>query len=737
MVTIIINMGPGKRPRKRHRLAQAWVMLTLLVLASTITARVVLWSIAMAASRDGLPGGEITLPASLTVNPERRCGMKINTLRLENFQGIKAATFDFKGQSASVYGDNATGKTTLFNALTWLLFDRPSTGAKGYTPKTKGPDGDVHYLDHAAEAQFTMDGGRLVTLRKVFHENYKKKRGSATEEFDGHSVDFFIDGVPVKEKEYTAALLGFCGGAEQMKMLTMPHYFPEDMPWEARRKILLEVCGDVTDTEVIASNGELGELPTYLLMPGTADQHYTVDEYKKIAAAQKADINKQLLGIPGRIDEAQRAIPEETIDVAAIDAQLSALQTKQDGLMEQKAALLAGDTATAEARKRVAAAEAALAEARTAHLNRAAEANQGTQASITALQGRISTAMSGKYHLRAELDRQNMNLERLQGRRADLLQEYASIQAETWDEGQAVCPTCHRELPAEDVTRMREAFNIGKSNRLQSVNQQGQREASKEMIEGLQAQIAGLQTEFDAAEAELKNLTDEQASLQAKLVAPTPFEQTTEYASLAAAVAASKAAEAGAGQTTTTALEALNAQIQAVYAESRELQQQKGKADQAEAQRKRIAELQDQEKALSAQYEELEKGIYLCEQFTKAKVRMLTDRINGKFKNVRFRLFLEQVNGGVKDDCEVLVPNEAGSMVPFRDANNAARINAGLEIIETLAYHWGISMPVFIDNAESVTRLAHTAMQTVRLVVSDQDAKLRLELNDAKGGAAA
>ena len=509
------------------------------------------------------------------------------------------------------------------------------------------------------------------------------------------------------------------------------------MPWEARRKILLEVCGDVTDTEVIASNGELGELPTYLLMPGTADQHYTVDEYKKIAAAQKADINKQLLGIPGRIDEAQRAIPEETIDVAAIDAQLSALQTKQDGLMEQKAALLAGDTATAEARKRVAAAEAALAEARTAHLNRAAEANQGTQASITALQGRISTAMSGKYHLRAELDRQNMNLERLQGRRADLLQEYASIQAETWDEGQAVCPTCHRELPAEDVTRMREAFNIGKSNRLQSVNQQGQREASKEMIEGLQAQIAGLQTEFDAAEAELKNLTDEQASLQAKLVTPTPFEQTTEYASLAAAVAASKAAEAGAGQTTTTALEALNAQIQAVYAESRELQQQKGKADQAEAQRKRIAELQDQEKALSAQYEELEKGIYLCEQFTKAKVRMLTDRINGKFKNVRFRLFLEQVNGGVKDDCEVLVPNEAGSMVPFRDANNAARINAGLEIIETLAYHWGISMPVFIDNAESVTRLAHTAMQTVRLVVSDQDAKLRLELNDAKGGAAA
>lgn len=663
--------------------------------------------------------------------------MKINTLRLENFQGIKAATFDFKGQNASIYGDNATGKTTAFNAVTWLLFDRPSTGAKGYTPKTKGPDGDMHYLDHAAEAQFAMDGGRLVTLRKVFHENYKKKRGSATEEFDGHSVDFFIDGVPVKEKEYTAALMGFCGGAEKMKMLTMPHYFPEDMSWEARRKILLEVCGDVSDAEVIASNSELQELPSCLLMPGTADQHYTVDEYKKIASAQKADINKQLLGIPGRIDEAQRAIPEESIDVAAIDTRLAALQTKQDGLMEQKAALLAGDTATAEARKRVAAAEAALAEARAAHLNRAAEANQGTQASIAALQDRISAAMNEKYNLRSELDRLRINVDRLQHRREDLLKEYASVQVEVWDEGQAVCPTCHRELPAEDVAKMREAFNVSKSNRLQAINQQGQKEASKEMIEGLNQQMAKFQTELDAAEAKLQALSAEQTDLNAKLVTPTPFEQTAEYATLAAALAASQAAEAGAGESTSTALEVLNAQIQAVYAESRELQQQKGKADQVEAQRKRIAELQNQEKTLSAQYEELEKGIYLCEQFTKAKVRMLTDRINGKFKSVRFRLFLEQVNGGIKDDCEVLVPNEAGSMVPFRDANNAARINAGLEIIEVLANYWQISMPVFIDNAESVTRLVHTATQTVRLVVSEQDAKLRLELDGVEGGAAA
>ena len=138
--------------------------------------------------------------------------MKIKSLRLENFQGIVHAEFDFDGLSASIYGDNATGKTTVFNALTWLLFDKASTGAKNFTPKTKGAGGDLHNLDHTAEASFIMPSGEIATFKKVYHEVWKKKRGSSTEEFDGHTVDFFIDGVPVKEKQYTSTLQDYCGG---------------------------------------------------------------------------------------------------------------------------------------------------------------------------------------------------------------------------------------------------------------------------------------------------------------------------------------------------------------------------------------------------------------------------------------------------------------------------------------------------------------------------------------------
>jgi len=644
--------------------------------------------------------------------------MRISVIKLENFQGISHLEMKMNGESCSIYGDNGTGKTTVFNAVTWLLFDRPSTGAKNYTPKTKGPAGDLHYLDHLAEAQFIMDDGRLVTLRKVLHENYKKKRGSATEEFDGHSVDFFIDGVPVKEREYTSSLLNFCGGAEQMKMLTMPHYFAENMAWDTRRKILLDVCGDVNDDDVIASDTSLADLRKFLLMPGTTNQFYTVDEYKKIAVAKKSDINKQLQGIPGRIDEAQRAIPEEPIDVADINAKIKDCQSRQEILTRRKAGILSGDRSAADARKRTAEAESALAEACTVHAQRSAALNQGTYEAISAVQSSIMDAQARRSTAQNNADIAKRNAEQMEDRRNELLREYTAVQAESWDESEAICPTCHRELPAEDVARMREEFNVRKSTRLQSINEKGQREASKQAVADLRQKVTQYQDEADQAGEEIEKLLKEKAGLEAQLQSVTPFEMTEEYARLSAAVSECRASEATAGKDVLSEVSVVSNQIQEVNDEMQRLQQLLGKAEQAAIQRKRIVELEQKEKDLSAQYEDLDHGIYLCDQFTKAKVRMLTDRINSKFKSVRFRLFVEQVNGGIKDDCEVLVPNEeTGAMVPYRDANNAGRIKAGLEIINVLSAHWGISMPVFIDNAEGVQNVTDPDTQLIQLVV--------------------
>lgn len=575
-----------------------------------------------------------------------------------------------------------------------------------------------------------MDNGRIVTLKKTFREVYKKKRGSAHEEFDGHTVEYSVDGVPVKEKEFTATVLGFCGGdQEKPKMLTMPDYFPEQLAWDTRRKILLEICGDISDDEIIAGNKELKELPDFLRMPGTAEQYHTPEEYRKVASAKKADINKQLEGIPARIDEAERAIPDTAgLDAEEIDRNIAALSKKLDDLAIEKANAATGGTATAELQKKVAELKTEIAEGRAAHTKHQNELTADIDADILLAKREASEARRTAEDIEEDIRRAEAQLKRLRDLRTQLLTDYDRISKETWDESQSVCPTCHQNLPADQIEKMREEFNLRKSKKLEDINQRGKTEASKTAIAELETKIATLTASLEEAKQKKADAEAKVADLETKRPAPTVYETTAQYLALTAQIAEIEEKIADEGKCTTEAVSAVEAKIRATKDALREEQDKQMQLTMAENQRRRIAELERQEERLSAEYEELEKGLYLCDLFTKAKVAALTDRINGKFESVRFRLFQEQLNGGLKEDCEVMIPAADGRMVPYTFANNAARINAGLEIIGTLSEHWGLKMPVFIDNAESVTHLTQTSTQTIRLVVSEADKKLRMEV---------
>jgi len=659
-------------------------------------------------------------------NCQQECGkMKLLTLNLVNFQGIKSAEFAFDGNSASIYGDNATGKTTIFNAFTWLLFNKASTGAKNFSPKTKGKDGDMHNLEHSAEATFQTAEGRVLTLKKTFKEVYKKKRGSASEEFDGHTIDYFIDGVPVKEKEYTTTIENLCGSVENLKMLTMPDYFSETMSWDERRRILLDICGDISDEEIIASNSELTELIDFLQMPGSNGQCYSVDEYKKIASAKKTDINKQLAEIPSRIDEAQRAMPDITeINAALTQATIDGLIKNLAELNERKHMAVMGDTAVL--RKEIAEAEAALTEARAAFMKKASEVRAKIDDELSRAkseEARIKQELSDSEHDLAMLIKKR---DSLKSEREQLLAEYRRVASEVWDDKKAICPTCKRELPETDTEQMKSEFNLQRSRRLEEINQKGS-ECSREKIEVLDTIIAKTQTRISELQQQLQEAhqrSEEVAKLQNAI--QTRFEDTPEFGELNRRV--QELRKGLDTQSATEALRQLDERIQDVTESITRERSKLLKLETAKMQASRIAELEQQEQRLAAEYEELNRGIYLCELFIKTKVSALTERINSRFKSVRFRLFVEQLNGGIKEDCEVMIPTSDGRLVPYTFANNAARINAGLEIISTLGEHLNAAMPVFIDNAESVTRIEPVSAQVIRLVVSENDKELRVEV---------
>src|SRR5690625_2233585 len=228
--------------------------------------------------------------------------IKLLNLKLSNFKGIKELEIDINGNDTRVYGDNGTGKTTIFDAFVWLLFNKDSNNNSNFDIKTLDNDGNViHRLDHEVEATLLIDG-KETTLKKVYKEKWTKRRGSVTESFSGHTTDYYINGVPSKKKEYDDMIQSIVD-EDVFQLITNPSYFNEVLHWKDRRELLLKIAGDITDEDVIASNKDLAKLLDVL-------NGNSIDDHKKIIAAKRREINKKLEEIPTRIDEIHRNLPD-------------------------------------------------------------------------------------------------------------------------------------------------------------------------------------------------------------------------------------------------------------------------------------------------------------------------------------------------------------------------------------------------------------------------------------------
>ena len=138
---------------------------------------------------------------------------------------------------------------------------------------------------------------------------------------------------------------------------------------------------------------------------------------------------------------------------------------------------------------------------------------------------------------------------------------------------------------------------------------------------------------------------------------------------------------------------------------------------------KRINELEQEQQRLINEKNLVDETAFLLDEFVKAKVEMLEDTINKHFTITTFKMANVLVNGSVEDCCETMVEG-----VPYRSLNNAARINAGIDIINALTKYYKINAPVFIDNAEAVTNFINCNSQTIKLIVDETCKELEVEV---------
>lgn len=646
--------------------------------------------------------------------------MKLLKMKLENFQGIKSLNLDFEnGANKTIRGDNATGKTTIANAQSWLLTGRSSEDEKNYTPKTQGASG----LEHSVECTYRFDDGVIVTLKKLLKEKYTKKRGSTTAEFSGHSVEYFRDEVPIKEKEFNEYIDNIIGDIETVLMLSNISFFAR-MDWKKRRKLLLEMCGDYSDDYIIANDPSLIELKTVLLKDGTADQFYTVEDFMKMTKERMKKTNTDIQAIPARIDEASRAIP----DVLAFSREelqhnIIALENNIEELKKEKM-LLGNSNQEQMKQEKIHSIQMEIKDARIVFVEEYNKSSFAHKQKMNEISSEINELQMKIDGISSRIRNATSDLNYMKNQRNKLLHEYQEVQLHEWDSSKEVCPTCGRELPTDQIEDLKSKFNLDKSKQLEEINQRGQTvskvaiQEQQELIDKLEKEKNTLGTDLILAKQKLSALENDKPQLT-KI-----FEDTETCHVLNKKL--QQAQNMIVDDISNTRKNEIESQIMTNTQMLQDTQKQLSLFDTVDYQNKRINELKDLQKVLSGSYEKMESHIYLCEQFIKSKVDMITSNINQKFKNVSFRLFETQVNGGLKECCDVMIPNVGGVPVPYGFANNAAQINAGLEIIEVLQEYFDVSLPVFVDNAESVTELNDIDSQVIRLVVDKNYKKLTM-----------
>jgi len=652
--------------------------------------------------------------------------MKILSLTLENFRGIKDLTVNFDGKDADVYGANGTGKTTIANAICWLLIDRPATEEADFDPKTTG----AHGLQHKASIEVELSDGQRITFAKEFYEKWTRKRGAAAEEYTGNVTDYYVDGVKSKKKEYTEILENACGtDLERVKMLMVLGYFADSMKTDEKRRILFEMAGEFTDADVIAQSEDLHDLERFLTIPGNSDKSYAIEQWRKIAAEQRSKLNKDLELLPTRIDEASKGIAENVEDSETLNAELRRLEEKKAAIEEQKHRLGTVDGKQEAALAALAGLEVDLATKRAEYIEQGAAENRETNAMIDCMTADKRSVQDKLDALKRKHQDNLRELSRMQEQRKTLMEEYAAVQARQWDADAEMCPTCHQTLPTEKIEELRASFNEEKSSAKEDINRRGQA-CSKDKIDACAAGIETQAADIAAMEHQIREKEELIGEWRAKLATPPPFEETAEYKEITSRMEELRDRQRLGQSAEDGTLNAYDRDIQTVKDEIASVNMRIAKAKASEDSRKRVGELKQELKEAAEEMEYLEHGIHLCEEFVRTKARMVTDSINAHFQFIRFRLFRDQINGGLREICEPTIRNKDGEWVEYRSVNYAAQVNAKLDIVTTLSKHYGVHLPIIMDQGESVSAPLTVDEQMIRLIVSPADQEIRVEVKD-------
>jgi chromosome segregation ATPase len=651
--------------------------------------------------------------------------LRLDSLILHNFKGVKDAEYHF-GDLTEIAGRNGSGKTTIPDAFFWLVFNKSSAGSApgsdDFHEKPLDQDGnEIHDLDTSVEAICRLDGDPF-NLKRVQKENWVKKRGAAEAVYQGNVSTYFINGVEVKASEFKSRINMIC--SEKVFGLIARMSAMNNLPWQDRRAILVEMA-DIDVNEVLLRKDEYSSLAVECTTRGV-----TMDDLKKVLQSSLRDVNRELTLIPARIDEATRSLPKfAEYQVGNAKEAVEDLPVKIKDAEDKLLAMSSGDAAALRIGK-LSALRTELTAIQNAIL---ADHERGRKELATDCYEADSMIYSLTGQLKTLDSQRKQNADRmasLEGSIKNLREKYSAAYNEKFKAPDVsnVCPVCGQITPAsyrdEIIVKARRSFLEERKLRLERINVDGinlkkQLEAASAEDNRLGEQESKLTNELDNAR-EKKNSAE--AALKAYPAVPD-YGVNPRYEELKAQITEMNA-EPDKPEADEDQRVAIKADIERLKTDLDNARRTLAEAEAGQRIQVRIAELNLQKRSAGDEAARLEQKIDLCGKFIADRCKLLEDTIDGFFPSVKWKLFNTQINGGIVDCCECMIPC-GGSLVPYQGANTGSKLHADMEIINALSDHYDVRLPLFFDNRESVNDVPALHGQLITLSVSN-DAELKI-----------
>lgn len=638
--------------------------------------------------------------------------IKINRLFLENFKCHRLLNLQLDGRSVSIYGDNATGKTSIYDALTWLLFGKDSVGngEKNIDIKPLDPSGEVrdHQAITSVEAEFQADG-ETVTLRRTYREIWATRRGSGDPVYEGNTSDYFVDGVPQKKNAFDARVRELVP-EDLFRMLTSVSHFAAGMKWQDRRAVLFDMAGTLTDREIMEGAPQFAPLLDSM-------GRLSLSDYKAKLMSQKKGLNGVRDDAPTRINECQRVIDDLLgIDFEDARKEEKYLVAEKEDLSRQ---LISLEQDAELEKKRLELREAKLErDTLEAKNNDYRDSQKAAGPDPTGIRKAIAEEQRRLNCDKTFLETTNRTIQRCDREIQDSRDTYVRINGEAFAGG--LCPTCGQALPFEQLQEATRKFNEKKEIRLAEIISRANRlkEEKQNFLDHgavVEASIGNRKARIQELEEQLRTIGESTVEINdLPEYAEAMAEKEQRISGLQDEINRLMADSSNVRNDIREKLAAVTDQLyftQKILAKEAVLEQT----------RKRVEELKADARNASEALESIEKMLYLMEEFTRYKAKRVESSVNDLFRLASFRLFREQANGGLEERCDAQYNG-----VPFMGLNNGMKVNVGIDIINALSRFYGVTVPLFVDNAEAVTRLESCNAQVIRLVVSEKDKELRI-----------